>query len=448
MIKYLVQLTRRILLLIEKTIYRAKEILPYDSAIFGKLIGFNLMAFAILLRGLKLTGPALKVEFLIHRRNFSKITSEYVEKKLSRMIESNSEILNSYVDRYLNTVSIDQGKNNPKRLIGKRILVVKRAKENEKGVIIIDYSYVFPIVMKTFELNKLFEKYIVVLEPSWSGYCCDEILSVIVKNKSIIIESGEPRDSAFLKAIYPSIKCIPIAANWWVDYREMKPDEKVDKIYDLIMVSAWAKYKRHSEIFDILMTSKKAGKKYRLCLVGYPGDLTKEILIKEAEEKKIIDQIKIYECVDSKTVASLLRQSKIQVLWSKREGFNRAIIEGMLAGVPVILREGFNYGYRYEYINKNTGVYASKTCLVEKIEYVLNNYSQFKPREWVLENMSCSLATNKLNEMIKNICLCNKQNFTEPIVAKIAGLDCQEYFNKDDKKRFKKDYEYLYQCIK
>jgi glycosyltransferase involved in cell wall biosynthesis len=434
-------------LLIEKLYRKMESILDY-SIFLQKLAGYNLFFFAVILRLMGLTHFALRIEFFIHRRNLSKFISKYVETNIKKMLQTKSKILFSYLDKYVNNVVIDKKVRNPRNLIGKRILVVKKSMETEKGVIIVDYSYVFPVLIKCFDIVEVFSKYIVVFEPSWSGYCCNEILLALRYANFIVIESGEPRDTAFLKAVCPEIYSAQIAANWWVDYREMKPDVKEEKIFDIIMVSAWARYKCHANIFKVIWQLKKLGKRYRLCLVGYPGDLTKEFLVKKANKYNILDQIEIFECVESKMVAKLLRQSRIQILWSRREGFNRAIIEGMLCGVPVIMREGFNYGHKYDYINNKTGVFANQVNLASQIGYVLNNYGNFNPREWVLNNMSCTLASNILNEVLKNKCTHNKENYTEHIVPKIAGLNSQEYYESKDEAIFKKDYEFLYRCIK
>ena len=65
---------------------------------------------------------------------------------------------------------------NPTRLIGSRILVVKAARPGERGVLVVDYSYVFPLLAGLFDLPAVADRYTIVLEPSWAGSCTPEIL--------------------------------------------------------------------------------------------------------------------------------------------------------------------------------------------------------------------------------------------------------------------------------
>ena len=45
----------------------------------------------------------------------------------------------------------------------------------------------------------------------------------------------------------------------------------------------------------------------------------------------------------------------------------RAIIEAMMADVPVIVREGLTFGYRYPYINEHTGRFVPEGGLADAI---------------------------------------------------------------------------------
>ena len=96
-----------------------------------------------------------------------------------------------------------------------------------------------------------------------------------------------------------------------------------------------------------------------------------------------------------------LNRAKVNVLWSRREGFNRAIIEAMFAGVPCILRQGINYGHHYDYINPSTGRFSTEKDLPRNLSEMIESYSSYALRDWVMKNMSCQRGTEILNECIR-----------------------------------------------
>src|SRR5207344_1058889 len=98
-------------------------------------------------------------------------------------------------------------------------------------------------------------------------------------------------------------------------------------------------------------------------LVGYRYDRTREDIEGLAAHFGIKDQIETYERISQTEVSALLARSKVHVLWSRRECANRAIIEAMMADVPVIVRDGLTFGYRYPYINEQTGRFVPEARL-------------------------------------------------------------------------------------
>src|SRR5437879_9782962 len=119
-----------------------------------------------------------------------------------------------------------------------------------------------------------------------------------------------------------------------------------------------------------------------------------------ARDMYVHKHVEIYEWISPEEVNQQLNRAKVNLVWSRKEGVNRAIIEGMFAGVPCILREGFNYGYHYPYINSQTGCFSSERHLPEQLLWMIRNYHQFSPRQWVMANMTCQHATKIISEAI------------------------------------------------
>src|SRR5262249_6505935 len=89
----------------------------------------------------------------------------------------------------------------PRRLVGSRLLVAKPWRQGERGVLYVDYSYVFPSLAGLFDLRAIAERYHLVLEPSWSGVCTPEILLYTRVDRPVFVETIEPRDHRVLDTL-------------------------------------------------------------------------------------------------------------------------------------------------------------------------------------------------------------------------------------------------------
>src|SRR5207248_5666644 len=159
----------------------------------------------------------------------------------------------------------------------------------------------------------------VVLEPSWCGLCSSDVLCYTQYDFPVFTECWEPKDQKFLRAIGSNLVSIPIADNWWVDHRLLRPTPAVDKDIDVIMVAAWARFKRHRQFFQALRHLKRSGERLRVALVGYPVDRTKDDIIEDARALEVQDLVELYENVPPEQVVRLLARSKVHVLWSRNE---------------------------------------------------------------------------------------------------------------------------------
>jgi hypothetical protein len=90
------------------------------------------------------------------------------------------------------------------------------------------------------------------------------------------------------------------------------------------------------------------------------------------------------------------------VLLSRKEGPNKAIVEGLFANVPAIVYENFVGGARAK-INWQTGILSSYEDLPKKIEYMLDHLPDFSPRAWALQNTGSRNASFKLESLIQEI---------------------------------------------
>jgi glycosyltransferase involved in cell wall biosynthesis len=253
--------------------------------------------------------------------------------------------------------------------------------------------------------------------------------------EKIFIQAGEPRDEKLLRRFLKNSHPVPIAANWWIDSRIFKPDNTIEKDIDIIMVSSWLKLKRHYLLFKALKELKQQGKALKCVLVGYPIDMKKEDIVALAKEYGVLEQIEIHEWLKQTEIAKLYQRAKLNLLLSTREGFNRSVIEGFHANVPCLIREGFNFGHKYNYINNKTGGYYTDGSLHNSISDALDNIEKFSPNDWIIQNkMTAQDAAAILEKEIYNT-----QN--KELAVKVSGLDGMEYWNEEDNEKYIPDYK-------
>jgi glycosyltransferase involved in cell wall biosynthesis len=335
----------------------------------------------------------------------------------------------------------------PDKLFPASAIVLKSAGANELGVLALQYSYVYPLLAKFFDLEKIASRYYLVLEPSWSGFCDLNVLIFTRLRHPVFVGSIEPRDSEFMRQIKTNLIPAPFSSNTWVDDRVFRPMLGVAKDADIILVAGWAPYKRHQAFFRGLGRLRQRRVQPKVILAGYPLGFSKEDIIRQAEFYGVRDLLEIHEWASPAEVNALLNRAKVNVLWSRREGVNRAIIEGMLAGTPCLVHEGLNYGYHYPHVNAQTGRFSTEEDLPQILLEMIENFGQYSPRDWVLANMSCHKTADRLNESIKTKAKESRENWTVDIVPKVNELGCVRYWNPADEGQFLQDYEFLRTCI-
>jgi len=336
----------------------------------------------------------------------------------------------------------------PKTLLGGIVIVLKSPQGNEKGALLLNYNYYFPLFLKFYDLNKISEYYNIILEPSWAGFCELSILGYSQLKNPVYVMTYEKRDRRFINDLNVALLPIDIGPSWFINHDIFTlPAENQERNIDIIMVAAWAKFKCHNHFFKILANLKKKLPNFKLVLVGYPVDMTKVDIESLALHYGIQESLTIYEWIEPSEVVELFKRSKINILWSRFEGNNRAIIEGMFCGTPVILRAGHNYGQHYDFINSETGHFADESNLVKKIWQIIDNFDNYSPRNYVMNHRNCIKATEIMNQILAhNECNIGRP-WTRGLVVKTNGLHSMNYLQPEDNSRFAADYKMLTQFI-
>jgi glycosyltransferase involved in cell wall biosynthesis len=428
----------------DRALERFLDYAKFDSAILKGLIGCVGLLLATLLRAISRESRAVELETSLHRNAFFPPVDRVVESRIRDSIAAPSGKLAGYLEDLLPQAATEVFFRDPARLVGHRILAVKSPDSGEKGVLIVDYSFVFSLLARFFDVEQIASRYYIVLETSWSGLCDRDVLVFAGYDFPVFVQSHEPRDSEFLHRFRSNLILVPIAANWWVDHRVFRPLPSASRDADVLMNSAWARFKRHESVFSAVAGLRKKGHRLALILVGYSMDMTRDDVFDLAKKHGIANQVEMFERLQPEQVNELLNRVHVNLVWSRREGSNRAIIEGFAAGVPGILRAGFNYGHEYPFMNSATGSYASDRNLASTLTKVISNYDEYDPRAWVVQNMSPQVATRMLDEAIAGYAARAGEKWTRNQMAvKVTSLDSMAYWDEGLRARFEPDHRFV-----
>ena len=423
-----------------------RERLAHDLGPLRGPAGQALYAAAWALHAAGRASDGYKLLMRTHSGNFSDSIDRRIELELrdatARERRGEPTGLWSAYDRVI-AAAVTTFRARPSRLVGSRLLVAKPWRPGERGVLYVDYSYVFASLAGLFDLRAIAERYHLVLEPSWSGVCTPEILLYTRLDRPVFVETIEPRDHRVIVTLDTNLRSLPVAANYWVDYRAIEPPSGVQRDIDVIMVAAWAGIKRHWRVFRTLAALRRRGHRLRVALVGYRYDKTMDDIREQANYFGIGDQVELFERLSQEQVSALLARSKLHVLWSRRECANRAIIEAMLADVPVIVRDGLTFGFKYPYINEQTGRFVTESALGDAILDMLERRSSYSPRQWVLDHMTCQQATAIVEAHVRAAAAEHGEPWTSGIAVRTSTLDTQRYWDEADRDRFADDYRFL-----
>lgn len=382
------------------------------------------------------------VEWIKH---FSDIFIDGMIEKLKQ--EKENQLIASYLQNKASYAcaslySVAGGSKN----IFRDVIVLKSAfhDENEKGVILLKYARTFEAVIALFDLRRLLDRYLFVLEPSWAGYCDPSILMFITPQHPVIVQCFTQEDYNFIENIGAPLIPIRLGPADWVDADLFTSNSHCEKQYDLVMVANWERHKRHAQLFKAL--SKINGRRIRVLLIGFQlGKRTADDIKREAAViKSPLITIEIKENLPQKELVSYLRQCKVFVFLSRKEGDNKALVEAMFVGLPAIVYEKTIGGAKSR-INQETGILASDEELSEKISYMLDHHQEFNPRNWINKHSGSSVSTKRLNDLLKQTVIESGGKWTLDIVEKVNNPNLS-YKNPAQQAAFHQDYNFILAC--
>lgn len=334
------------------------------------------------------------------------------------------------------------------RPFDRRLIILSEPRPGERGVMVVKFTENFKYLPQVFDLERLSMDYLLVLEPSFSGYFDEDILCLLGTCAPMIIQAPEQVDAEFLQSIDAGLHPVPLGANRWVDDRIFFPIAGCVKKYDVIVVALWADFKRHYCLFEALSRLARTNS-VRVALVGAPWPRPKADIEDLARYYRVESQVEFFEKLPQSEVNRLINQSKIALLLSRKEGINKSIVEAMHANVPGFFLEGFNYGHRYSYVNEQTGGFVPPHRLAEFLADIdgLLSRERFAPADWVRSHLSVHASVGVLKDEITAVERRYGFKVNKQLVPKVNSPDC-DYYHAHDWQRFAEQYRNLVHYLK
>jgi glycosyltransferase involved in cell wall biosynthesis len=171
-------------------------------------------------------------------------------------------------------------------------------------------------------------------------------------------------------------------------------------------------------------------RRFKLALIGVAWERTREEFEHEIASFGLQEDCTIFQHLLPHQVNEVLNRSKVKVLLSKMEGGNRAVMEAICAGVPVIV---YKHLVGRRDVHPETGQYADDDELACVIPYMVDHYKEFRAREWFLRHSGAQNASNALNRVLSSAVRERNEPWTVETVPKLNFKGAFGYVRDSDR---------------
>ncbi len=272
-----------------------------------------------------------------------------------------------------------------------------------RGVLLIKFTETVGLSGVECDLPLLAEFFDVVLEPSWAGYCVEELLVWRRFPGVLVIQATDPDDRVVVERLFPRAVCIAIGASNWVDYRCFHPTG-ADELYGSVYVANLTPGKRVYRFFETVVQLRQWYPAYRAALVvsSWGGEEGKAFVERLLEGYSLRGAVDVFVDLDQDGVNTVLNQSRVCVLLSRKEGSNKSLFESMFAGTPGLLLSE-NIGVAKEFIPPVAGVVVPERRLIDTLQGIQNGtlLQNCDSREWAVSRLAPEISAQAVAEAVK-----------------------------------------------
>jgi glycosyltransferase involved in cell wall biosynthesis len=282
----------------------------------------------------------------------------------------------------------------------------------EKGVLFVSFEREWFKLYRHCDLDDLARRYMLVVAPSSSPHNIVNYVFPAVYPETVFSLLSNESDQEVLPRIAPNLVPVPLYASHWVNPRLFAPLPRDRRDFDVIMVAAFGKVKRHHVLFQAI---RKMPGGLRILLVGQDQDArTGDNIRDQARWYGVHDRVTVLSNQTYAQVAQALCRARVSVILSRREGSCVVIAESMFADTPAAVLDNAVLGSR-AFINEQTGRFLNEEALAEQLTDFVANADRYTPRRWALEHISCFKSSERLNEILKKHALATGQTWTRDL---------------------------------
>ena len=346
-------------------------------------------------------------------------------------------------DKKINWSRYPQVTANP--LINRSIVLKAPRHNSEKGVMLVMFEYNWlRLLMNRKVADYINQHFDIILSTSWSP--TDYTLLALALNSlqgTIFVQACNYGEIPWIEQFSPRLKCLPCIACDWINPESYKPKPFAERKTDILMVSNWAPFKRHWQLFDAL---RRMPRSLRVTLIGQKeGRYTLAMLRNQAALFGVKQDINFLENISIDEVNRHQCDSKISLIMSRREGCCVAAVESLFANSPLGMMRNAHVGPT-TYINDQTGMLLASDHLDLQLQKFIEQAEGYQPRTWAMENISCFKSAAKLNALFRQYAQQNGRPWTADL--KIPHWRPYPiFFHPTDREEMRPVYEDLHHCF-
>jgi glycosyltransferase involved in cell wall biosynthesis len=303
--------------------------------------------------------------------------------------------------------------------LGGDLLVLKAPDRatGERGVVLLKYSNSMVRFLCVYDVARVLRDYQLVLEPSWVGYEDPVFHLFVSRDHHVVVQAHQSEDHAYLSGLRANLVPVATGSSYWVDEHTFRPVESEAKSYLAVMVANWIPLKRHEVLLRAFAGLPES--EGRLALVGFPWEgFTRERIDDMIRRFGLSGRVDVFEWLTPDELNVVFNRAHANVLLSHKEGGNKAVFEGLFAGVPCIVAET-HVGIRREDVNDATGVRATDDALRAALTRVKREARRFTPRAWALRHASSANSTRLVEEALREAAARDRLPWTRGILPKV-----------------------------